>query len=108
MGAVFTAAGGLEIIEEVGIRQIHERNRELARDLVERLAAAGFPPHVAADPERRSAVVLADHPDASGAVERLARQDVIIDYRRDRVRLSPHFYNTIDDNRLAVRALSER
>jgi selenocysteine lyase/cysteine desulfurase len=108
VGAAFTAAGGLEIIEEVGIPEIHQRNRALSRDLVERLAAAGFRPHVATDPDQRSAVVLADHPDAAGAVEHLARSGIIIDYRKNRVRLSPHFYNTIEDNRLAVEALGAR
>ena len=105
VGAAYTAAGGLEVIEEVGIRAIHQHNRSLAADLIERLAAEGLAPRVASDPERRSAVVLADHPDAAGAVERLARHGIIIDYRRNRVRLSPHFYNTIEDNRLAVEAL---
>lgn len=107
VGAAFTAAGGLEIVEEVGVSKIHQRNRELSRDLIDRLAAAGFRPHVARESDRRSAVVLADHTDAAGAVERLAQRGVIIDYRRNRVRLSPHFYNTIEDNRRAVEALGD-
>ncbi len=107
VGAAFTAAGGLEIIEEVGIDRIRGRNRALAEDLVERLAAAGLRPRVASDPERRSAVVLADHPDPPAAVRQLAERGIIIDCRRDRVRLSPHFYNTTEENRLAVEALAE-
>lgn len=107
VGAAFTAAGGLEIVEEVGIERIRERNRELTEDLVERLAEAGLRPHVAPEATRRSAVVLAEHRDAAGAVRRLAELGIIIDFRKDRVRLSPHFYNTFEDNRLAVEALIE-
>ena len=98
--------GGLEIIEEAGIDRIRDRNRTLTADLIDRLSDAGFRPHVAQDPARRSAVVLADHPDAASAVGNLAESGIIIDHRKDRVRLSPHFYNTIEDNRLAVEALA--
>ncbi len=106
VSAAFTAAGGLEIIEEVGIDRIRDRNRMLAADLIDRLSDAGFRPHVARDPACRSAVVLADHPDAASAVGSLAESGIIIDYRKDRVRLSPHFYNTVEENRLAVEALA--
>ena len=105
VGAAFTAAGGLEIIEEAGIELIRERNRILADDLIDRLDAAGLSPHVARDPSARSAVVLADHRDAAAAVRALARQGIIIDHRKERVRLSPHFYNTREENRIAVEAL---
>lgn len=106
VSAAFTAAGGLEIIEEAGIERIRDRNRLLADDLIERLSAAGFRPHVAPDPARRSAVVLAEHPDAESAVRCLGQSGIIIDHRKDRVRLSPHFYNTVEENRLAVEALA--
>lgn len=106
VGAAFTAAGGLEIIEEAGIDLIRDRNRMLTFDLIDRLSDADFQPHVARDPVRRSAVVLADHPDADSAVASLAESGIIIDHRKDRVRLSPHFYNTTEENRLAVEALA--
>lgn len=106
MGAAFTALGGLEIIEEIGVERIRERNRMLASDLVDRLAASGLPLRVSSAPERRSAIVLAEHADAPDAVRRLAQRGIIIDYRGNRVRLSPHFYNTLEDNRAAAEALA--
>jgi selenocysteine lyase/cysteine desulfurase len=39
-------------------------------------------------------------------VASLAESGIIIDYRKDRIRLSPHFYNTVEENRLAVEALA--
>lgn len=106
VGAAFTASGGLEIVEEIGVPAIRARNRTLARDLVERLRGAGFELRVA--PEgRRSAIVLARHPEPEAAVERLAGRGVICDARPGVVRLSPHFYNTFEDNRRAVEALRE-
>ncbi len=108
VSAAYTAAGGLEIIEEAGIERIRARNRMLTADLIDRLSDAGFRPHVARDPARRSAIVLADHSDAASAVRSLAESGIIIDHRKDRVRLSPHFYNTVEENRLAVEALAGR
>jgi len=97
-GAAFTAAGGLEVVEEIGIGAIRERNAALAEDLLERLRAEGFEPRVAPDPGRRSAIVLIAHPSPARAVEWLAGADIIVDHRPGRVRISPHFYNTVEDN----------
>lgn len=105
VGAAFTAAGGLEIIEEIGIPAIRERNAALAEDLIERLRAAGFELHAAPVPERRSALVLARHPEPQAVVEHLAGDGIIADARPGRVRFSPHFYNTIEDNVRAVESL---
>jgi len=105
MGAVYTATGGLEIIEEIGIPAIRSRNAALAEDLIDRLRAAGHAPRVAPEEVRRSALVPVPVSDPAAAVRRLARLDILIDWRPGLVRLSPHFYNSIEDNVAAVRAL---
>ncbi len=107
VGAAFTAAGGLEIVEEMGIGRIRERNRALTEDLIRRLGAAGFHDLKAADdPDRRSAIVLVRHPAAEAAVEALAEEGIVVDSRAGCVRISPHFYNLVEDNRAVVEALS--
>lgn len=106
-GAAYTAAGALSIILEAGIERIRQRNRSLADDLRARLEEEGWALHQPTDPEVRSALVLIEHPDAPGAVECLAERDVIVDARGPLLRFSPHFYNTVEDNRRAVEALRE-
>lgn len=106
-GAAYTAAGGLSVIRDVGVDRIRERNRELADDLRERLARAGFERHEPEDPGRRSALVLIRHPRAADAVRALAARGVIVDARGPLLRFSPHFYNTFEDNRRAVDVLAE-
>ena len=105
VGCAYTAAGGLSIVLEAGIERIAERNRELSRDLRERLADAGYQLHQADGPSVRSALVLVEHEEAAGAVRWLAENDVIVDSRGSLLRFSPHFYNTIDDNARAVELL---
>jgi selenocysteine lyase/cysteine desulfurase len=106
VGAAFTAAGGLEIVEEAGVGAIRRRNAMLAEDLIGRLDEAGFGLRVAPDPERRSAIVLARHPEPEAAVEHLAGDGIVADARPGVVRFSPHFYNTVEDNARAVESLA--
>lgn len=105
VGAAFTAAGGLEIVREAGIPAIEGRVRHLARDLADRLTEAGYEIVEAADPDRRSGLVLFRHPEPQETVQWLARHDIVVDARPERVRLSPHFYNTVEDNARAVEVL---
>ena len=94
---VHTALGGQEIIEEVGIDAIRDRNRALAEHLVERAWESGYELTVAPVPSDRSAIVMIRHEDPQAAVERLAKKGIIVDHRRGHVRVSPHFYNTVGE-----------
>jgi selenocysteine lyase/cysteine desulfurase len=103
--AVPTALGGLEIFAEAGEAAIYERITALTADVVERVAAEGFEMKIASDPARRSGIVLVKHPDAPGAVKRMAQRGIIVDHRAGYVRVSPHFYNTVAENEMFVQAL---
>jgi len=94
---VHTALGGQEIIDDVGIAVIQERNRALTDDLVRRCSRAGFDLTLTEDPARRSAITMVRHPDPSGAVAHLAEEGIIVDHRPGHVRVSPHFYNTEEE-----------
>jgi len=107
VGAAYTAAGGLEIVHEVGIPAIRRRNARLTVALVEALRSAGLGVRGELPAERRSAVTLVPHPDPEGAVRHLAERDVVVDARPGHVRLSPHFYNTVEECERAVEALAE-
>lgn len=94
---IHTALGGQEIVDEVGIRAIQERNRRLTNLLMDRCREFGFSLNTASDPDRRSAIVMVRHTDPAGAVAHLARAGIIVDHRPGHVRVSPHFYNTEDE-----------
>jgi selenocysteine lyase/cysteine desulfurase len=94
---VHTALGGQEIIDEIGVPAIRERNRALTERLIASARGAGFELRVADDPEARSAIVMIAMADPKAAVEHLAQTGIIVDARPGYVRVSPHFYNTEEE-----------
>lgn len=103
---VYTARAGLEIVAEVGVERIRRRISALTADLLERAGAAGLRTRAAPDPDVRSGIVMIEQVDPARAVRRLMEANVIADHRPGAVRLSPHFYNTTDDNEAAIRVLA--
>jgi selenocysteine lyase/cysteine desulfurase len=102
---LYTARAGLEIVREVGVDRIRRRVSALTEDLLERARSIGLRVRAAAAPETRSGIVMIESADPAAAVRRLMQSGVICDYRPGAVRLSPHFYNTTEDNEQAIRLL---
>jgi kynureninase len=90
---------------EIGVERIRAVTAMLVEDLIARAVDSGFRPRVAADPERRSAIVTIPHGDPAAAVRRLADAGIVADARPGHVRLSPFFYNLVDDNASAIATL---
>ena len=105
LAAVFAQLGGLDIVLEIGVERIRAVTAMLVEDLIARAVDSGFRPRVAADPERRSAIVTIPHGDPAAAVRRLADAGIVADARPGHVRLSPFFYNLVDDNASAIATL---
>ena len=95
---VYTALGGMEIFAEAGYEAVYARIRALTADLVDRLESDGRELKIA-DPAHRSGIIMVRHDDAAGAVQRLANHNIIVDHRAGYVRVSPHFYNTVEEGR---------
>jgi len=108
LAAVYAQLGGLEYIEEIGVPRIREVTAALTEDLIATVRAAGFKPKVAAEPERRSAIVMIPMPDPAAAVRHLAAGGVIVDSRPGHVRFSPFFYNVQDDYVRATERLASQ
>jgi selenocysteine lyase/cysteine desulfurase len=100
--SLFTSNAAIKDLLKIGPARAAERTQHLARDLVERLEAAGLPLRIHPDPALRSAIVMVKARQPEKAVARLAKQGIIVDNRPGCVRLSPHFYNTEAEGELVV------
>jgi selenocysteine lyase/cysteine desulfurase len=105
LAAVHAQLGGLDVLEEIGVPRIRAATMALTEDLIARGLEAGFRPRIAPDPAARSAIVMLPSPDAAGDVAKLAARRIITDARPGHVRISPYFYNVVEDHVAALEAL---
>ena len=72
---------------------------------LEALRAAGLTPRLAGGLEAHAGIITVPVPDPSATVAGLAEERIVVDQRPGVVRLSPYFYNTLEDIERAVAAL---
>lgn len=102
LATVHAALGGGAIIEEIGVDAIRDRDSVLTERIIERSRERGFELRTAREPAQRSAIVMIRDDDAHATVRALAERGIIVDARPGHVRVSPHFYNTIEEVDAAV------
>ena len=102
MMPVYAQLGALELLGSLGVPTIRAATAALTEDLIEQARAAGLHPKVAPDAAERSAIVMLPSADPARAVRRLAEAGIIVDARPGHVRVSPYFYNRLDDHRALI------
>ena len=107
MAAIFAASAALDIVAEVGVARIRERTRFLADDLIRRAQARGWEVRSPLDGAIRSSIVMLAFDRPNELVHSLTERGIIVDYRPGMVRISPNFYNTVEENEAVVTALDE-
>jgi selenocysteine lyase/cysteine desulfurase len=103
--AVYACSAGIDLVLEIGVPAIRRRTMEVVNDLVDRLRDARFEIRSPSRPEDRTGIVMIPLQDPARAAHELADRGILVDYRRDRLRASPYFYNTPDDNQALVEGL---
>lgn len=107
VGPIYAANGGLDIILEASAESICERSRYLTNDLIARAREKGWNVKAPLEPEQRSSIVMLEMEEPKKIVKELLARNIITDYRPGRVRISPYFYNTIEENAIVIDAISE-
>ena len=96
--AYYAAIPGLEIIASVGVDRIRARSRQMTARVFELAERYGFPSIASRDPERLAGTVAVNPPDALQVSRSLKARDFVVDFRPGvGIRVSPHFYNTMDE-----------
>ena len=108
MAAVYAANAGLDIVLEASVESICERSRYLTNDLIARSREHGWVVRAPQEPELRSSIVMLELEEPQEIVKasagtkyhcRLSRPGLL--------RISPYFYNTIEENAIVVDAITE-
>jgi len=96
--AYYAALAGLDIINEVGIERIREKSQRMTTRLLALVDEHGFSSAAARDPKRLAGTVAVNVPEALDVSRTLKARDFVVDYRPPvGVRISPHFYNTMEE-----------
>ncbi len=104
--AVYAASAGLDIVLDIGVDRLRARTKELVDDLADRVEDARLELKTPRESESRAGIVMIRWDDPAKAVAALAKRGFVLDYRHDRLRVSPYFYNTPEDNARFVDTLT--
>lgn len=107
MAAVYAANGGLDIVLDATVESICERTRYLTNDLIARARERGWTVRAPQEPERRNSIVMLEIDQPQHIVEELIARNIVVDSRPGLVRISPYFYNTIEENAIVVDTIAE-
>jgi kynureninase len=101
--ALYAAASGYEIINEIGVERIREKNVRQTNFLIQIAEEAGFRVTSPREAGRRGGTITVAHENASAIAKELVRREFIIDYRPGAgVRISPHFYTSDEELELVI------
>jgi kynureninase len=96
--AYYAALAGLDIINAVGVDRIRAASTQMTARLLALVDRYGFTSAASRDPDRLAGTVAVNVPDALLVTRTLKARDFLVDYRPPvGIRISPHFYNTIDE-----------
>ncbi|MFO7915985.1 MAG: aminotransferase class V-fold PLP-dependent enzyme [Candidatus Krumholzibacteriales bacterium] len=100
----------LERFLEIGMNRVEERIRELTGTLARSLAERGYTIKSPLGEEERSGILSFTHPGhgPAGIYESLISNNIIVSLREGAVRVSPHFYNSIEEINRVIEILDRK
>jgi selenocysteine lyase/cysteine desulfurase len=102
---IYAAMRGITLLQEVGLGNVSTHIAKLVRALLDGAKNLGIRPKTPSDSV--GPLVVLQCPDAAALVERLAAKNIVCSSRHDGLRLSFHFYNTLNDVEVVLGALEQ-
>ena len=101
--ALYAAASGYQIINEIGVAAIREKSMRQTQLLIQLAEAAGFRVTSPKNQAQRGGTITIWDDNAAAIAKELVRREFIVDYRPGAgVRISPHFYTKDEELELVV------
>ena len=88
---------GLEIIHDIGLRNIQKRNQKLTQQIVEELHSDGLRWKTPLELQYRSPTMTFTTPNIDEVYQHLNKRNIVTAPRWGGLRVSPNFYNTEDE-----------
>ena len=99
---------GTEIIEQVGVDNIRQKSMHQTSLIIDLADAAGYEVVSPRDTKRRAGTVTLNPPESYAVSREMLARNIKIDYRENAgIRIAPHFYNSDEEVRAAVAAITE-
>jgi selenocysteine lyase/cysteine desulfurase len=96
--AYYAALAGLDIVNAVGVDRIRAASAQMTARLLALVDTYGFTSAAPRNPDLLAGTVAVNVPDAPLVSRTLKARDFVVDYRPPvGIRISPHFYNTMDE-----------
>jgi len=106
--ALYACQPGLDILNAIGIDAIRTKSMRMTARLIEGARRRGWNVNTPENPEERAGTVSLDCPHAYEVCRELIARNVLVDYRpKAGVRLSPHFYNRLEECDFALEQVDE-
>ncbi len=96
--AAYAAEPAYAALAEIGMQRVRERSQSMTQPLLEAALERGWTVRSPHDPERRGGHVTIDPGEAGRVHDALIARGTVMDHRPGvGIRVSPHFYNTLDE-----------
>ena len=106
--AAYAAAPAYEALAEIGIAAVRERSQSMTQPLLESALERGFTVCSPYDPAQRGGHVTIDPGDSGRVHDELHRRGFVVDHRPGvGIRVSPHFYNRLDEALACLDAMQD-
>jgi kynureninase len=106
--ALYACQPGLDILNRVGITAIREKSLQMTARLIEGAKARGWQVNTPDIPSERAGTVSVECPHAAEVCRELLAREILVDYRpKAGIRLSPHFYNKMEECDYALAQIEE-
>jgi selenocysteine lyase/cysteine desulfurase len=104
---VYAAIAGIKLVQSVGLARIQQEVRELTGALKAGIMRRGFNLVSPVDPAKHGALITVRSHKVDLLVKWLAQEGIIVSSRDNNLRISPHFYNNLDDIHHLLDALTK-
>lgn len=105
---LYAASSGYDIINEIGVERIREKNIRQTNRLINLAIEHGWRVPTPRNPEERGGVVIIDVPHAAAVTKELIRREILVDYRPNAgIRVAPHFYTKDEEIDITIDAIKQ-